>query len=391
MQSCTRSSSRRLPPPGLPFPTPHGTALVVSNAPETISSQSPISGLGYGTLYKGSVQIVADLAQVATIRFYMWHVNATPVPLDFAILLQRVDGGPAVTLSPIRRQIRVDETNDLSIPGICLAKSQLFKTLDPVSGSLLVGASEVLAWSDTVASSRVLGVVYEFDLPLGMSATLQVRTVASQTSYFGTPVDNPIQERDPLESETHVRGWWPRNYIVLPANTLPFDVSRFSAGTTIIECSVCERNGPELDVSQGFGHQPPDIHGTANGDIGCYGADLTYRFLVENTNDQYWEKAFVYVRTRNNTGPPGKYWGAARITSPVLYNGFGVPVLYYYPPQHTNHPNFVSLVQVGELLIPPGGPLNLDVAVANGGAAPLPVNLLVSREVIASIPAQEPP
>lgn len=164
--------------------------------------------------------------------------------------------------------------------------------------------------------------------------------------------------------------------------------------STPLLCGICESGGPELDPTWGFGHHASDPDGTQLGNKGCYGVDLTYRVGVINTGPASNGRFWAYLEARNNQlerDGPGAYWGAGRLISPELEPALAVPKIFFrrpvgYPP---NYPRLVDLETLNEPIYVNGN-VSLAFQIANGGASPLPVQLVLRPEHLSTQPAEYP-
>jgi hypothetical protein len=136
------------------------------------------------------------------------------------------------------------------------------------------------------------------------------------------------------------------------------------------------------------------------GNKGAYGANLQYVFSIINT-DVVQHQLWVAVRTRNSGPPPppiipARYWGAGRVQG---HAARGVPVIRWaWPPPPfidpgTPVPNMIEPISmpimIGTTSI--NNPVSIIVEMANGGAANLPVNIILGRSAIAVGTPEEPP
>lgn len=138
--------------------------LIVSNAPETISVAE-----GANTLYKTTLQMGSG---VSTVRVYMWHLNISGEPLTFGVLAT-----PQLFAS-VRAGRKIVQNGifpDLSVPGICLAGAQLYRTLEPLPVPGFI-TGETLLFEATTPNNGLLGAVLEFDVDASTAPVMDFRT-----------------------------------------------------------------------------------------------------------------------------------------------------------------------------------------------------------------------
>ena len=112
--------------------------------------------------------------------------------MEFVVLVGAASG----TVANMTAQEWIGPDSDLSIPGVCLAKAQLFGTLDAVSGSIPL-AVETPIWSATVQPGEVIAKLFEFDLQ-NPSSTVTVRTVAKLPGSSNGDFTDPVAADDVL-------------------------------------------------------------------------------------------------------------------------------------------------------------------------------------------------
>jgi hypothetical protein len=138
----------------------------------------------------------------------------------------------------------------LTSMGMCLAKAQLFETLDPISGTETITGSESPILNASISDGDVFGLVYECDLIASASTNLRMRTVAYQGQAFGSWLDNVA-----TAESGKPRGWWTKCECVSDCGT--FDVSpSLPPGFKEIKC--CTDGGPE---EAAFAKQAVDTYG----------------------------------------------------------------------------------------------------------------------------------
>jgi hypothetical protein len=309
-----------------------------------------------------------------TYRVFFWHINAANKTLTFGLRLH-LDAGTAVVGS-IRRDVRNEPFTDLSVPGVCLAKAQLLGTLNSVSGTIALSTSSALAWSatvpDTTTAGQLIGCVMEFTVTglSGGASKLSVRTFCTDSSDQGTFADAVAT------APAHVRGWWPRSSMKIkmkPDGRFEFNPA---GSPRLVATGVCETDGPEHSVDDGFGLQTGTGHEHDRDNLGAYGVDLVYVCVLKNTSESESGKCFVSLRSRN-TG--GKYFGAARLVLPVARPGKGVRKLPFGTDQNSLNAILIDEDEVDDCIsVPADTSRNLEIRLTNAGAAALPCTLFLS-------------
>jgi len=245
---------------------------------------------------------------------------------------------------------------------VCLADAQLYDSYDTF-GTVTLGPTDVILpnSSATLQPNEIIGVVAEFDA-VSLLGTLNLRSVA----WTGDASDVPgtFGGALPAIEKAHSRGSWDYSNCLLTGGSL--DVAP-GVGPPNVQVSCCAKEKAEEVAFPGPPPIPPPIS-TAN--KGLYGVNLTYRFQVSNSGDAN-HNLWVYLAAQN-TG--ATYFGAAKILSPGPNTDKGVPPLIH------GGINFVELTTLAAHVIPPTDePIDVDVIVANGGAATMPFLLILSR------------
>lgn len=344
-----------------------GRTLVVSNSPETIVGASMMSaeGVPTQTLYKCEVPV----AGTRLFRVWGWHHRDGTEPTTVHVITSVV-GGTAVTLDDYVAESNVG-ANQTSI-GICIAKIQLYQTFPAERQPIGLSGSEVSVFSIDIPPGQTAGFILQFKVTSSAPTTLHLRTAfGSGQAIPGNWAD------DPAAPDSHVRGWWPYSSAILPTGIC--QVVPQQAPEILHEYSPCEASGAEHGPSA-FAKQAADLWGTANGDRGCYGANLFYDTTLRNDTGQALP---VYASLFCRNVP--SYYGAVRIEQPSAYTPRGVPLLKYCEPSGTTcaHDNFVELTtgpqgQPAPVMVAAGTAPNLRTAVANGGACSTPFNILLT-------------
>ncbi len=290
----------------------------------------------------------------------------------------------------MKLQDRSGSDADLSIPGICLAKAQLFNTLDTVPGVIPI-LLETALWSVSIQPGQVVARLYEFDI----QSPLNDITVRSVVKLPGTSSGSFADGVAPDDVLGHVRGWWPRSGMHIKWDDSPSSAfeCRPDGGTVIRNYGICEDDGalpaPELDPAVGFGKLSGTAHTHDTANKGAYGVDLHYERGLKNTGSA---PGLCYVSMRSRaTGY--KYWGAAHVYEPENVPAYGVPKIPATLAA-TTMSNSVDLMQ-GDISdhavnVAPGGSPTLKIHVVNGGAATLPVSVFLAKPTPVALPVEEP-
>ncbi|MGI8923114.1 MAG: hypothetical protein ACR2HJ_03580 [Fimbriimonadales bacterium] len=145
-----------------------------------------------------------------------------------------------------------------------------------------------------------------------------------------------------------------------------------------MKIGVCERDGPEeVKFSSASGGSSATVN------RGLYGVDLFYRFTLINQGSNMGE-VYAYSETRGIPAGLG-YFGAAHIKEPLGFSQRGV--LPIKPPDLQTPGTELQWVglsttlqdQDTPILVAPGAHIPLLIGVANGGAATLPFNLVLTK------------
>jgi hypothetical protein len=136
------------------------------------------------------------------------------------------------------------------------------------------------------------------------------------------------------------------------------------------------KGGPELVA---FAKTALDANGTDRGNKGCYGANLYYDFLVENTGNQsYPLYAYGVARNVSDTFNPLGYFGPLRIHSPGSYGARSV-VRFRCDTSFPGDGDVVRLTTSDGLAESPAsvnpGSVTYRIAAAVAGSASAPFNI----------------
>ncbi|MEQ1823605.1 MAG: hypothetical protein ABL949_13930 [Fimbriimonadaceae bacterium] len=300
----------------------------------------------------------------------------------------------------------VADFTDPSPHGTCLADAQLNGTLDskPLE-SFSLSPAGVAVWEVTVPGvasgqpPKLVACVMEFDVS-GVIGDVAFQTYVTTSTGNRPTFTAQVEPDDGL----HVRGWWPRSAMKIKMNPEDFNVNPTETNPPNAKCGVCEQQppsvAPELDIAQGFGKQNGSGHTFDTANVGAYGVNLSYTGNFINLNPTITGHGFITMRRQNVVvgGANAKYWGAARPMAPWLTAR--VPKIHRET--DVNNANAVDLLQyrnpVGPnyIAVPPnagaagGGPkVAIQVDIANGGAAALPVGIYRFRANILTQPVEE--
>lgn len=334
-----------------------GGPLVVSNAPEKIPSNP--TGM---TLYKGSIPI--DAPGPTRIRVFFWHYGEGSTPIRVG-LRAHVSGGTALIdgLKGIRRAEALN--GDLSFPGICLAKAQLFGTLDDWTSSFQVDQKSKVIWTDTIPALDLLGSLFEFNVTPSASTSLNLRFFATVDRDEGDWSDTPVAPGN------HVRGWWP-HWGVNFENEPPI-VMTLQGGTSKKIADICWAAQAEATYGKltGSGHEYDKTN------KGLYGVDQHYKINLFNSNLMFPPLLGCELQARDTLR--GKFWGAAHaLTAQDELLGLGgVPIIRYRNTDESTVGTVAQVWPIGSLQFDLLETLFFNLRLANGGAADLPISLVL--------------
>jgi hypothetical protein len=327
-------------------------------------------------------------------RFFIWHINFDDEPKKVGLLLECTGAAAMVTDWKIHEFFGVTTMNNpLAGVGICAAKAQLYGTFIespgtyaisyPNGGPVLLAEWELPAKSAAGAGQHSLcAAVIECTVASGNLFRLWTaakRSASGTYPPFGTALQHPA---NPGTNDIHFRGCW-RNADTRWVVTGQMLDATFYCPTPPTDVwdqvESCEKDGPESQYyskenSVGFSNSlPADQSPTSN--PGAYGANLRYtlRALPNDGNPG------LVVASLMARGTGQQYFGAARIVNPVLAGERGINKM----PPNVGGANVVSLNKAlpGEppVFVPPGvvTPVNIDIA--PGGGATLPVTYRLTK------------
>lgn len=269
-------------------------------------------------------------------------------------------------------------TSDLAERGECLAKAQLYGTMDPWAWAPMLSTTEIVAFSRSVPSGQTLGTVCEFTVQSFGAQNLRLRTA----NWFGDPNippgswDTTLEDYPPPPPDPprHPRGAYDHSGLILGCGS--FNINDYPSGV-FSEVGSCLRDGTEE------AHFPGDPFGfgPSTTNWGLYGANLKYRWQITNSGPP--GNVYAYINAVNNNG---RYFGAARISLWDVRAAKGVPEIWFVDPAVTNEPNLVNLTEDGPLAVASGANLILEIELANGGSAALPSALILSKTQLEAHP-----
>lgn len=375
--------------------------LIVSNNPETNDGPPPTAPT---VLYRGAATLANGTQRF---RLFLWHLADFDTASTYGFMIRCQAGGAVSNIN--RDQVVVDFT-DPSVPGTCLADAQLNSTLAAVTGTVNLTDAGATVWSVAVPAAtghrKLVACVMEFDVSVGAGASIEFQTYFSFAGQNRPTFALPVEDiDDPDNLNGHVRGWWPRSAMRIQLAGPNYDVNPSLVVPLFQHTGVCEKptqnvSPPELDATFGFSKLPGADHVKDTNNNGAYGVNLTYVGGFFNTNATLDGRGYVTLRSRNI---PEKYWGCAHVSIPALFwipgktrkipwdlevpndaNAFNLLELSGAPP-----PNMVDYVFVAKGTTTT--PVPIEIRIANGGAAALPVGIFRFRANLLTEPIGGPP
>lgn len=371
--------------------------LFVSNAPEQLGD-----GGGPHWQFVGPsvnlcrVRLTGDDVP-SRVRVFFWHISRFNVTTYWSI---RVGSeGTGGTVSNLVGEIAsTDITGNLSVPGMCLADSQLFGTLDEIGEGPWDIESEQGIWSiavpagsQNVGEFRLLAAVLEFDVTA--SEILTIRSVVTKTNgTWGTYGGTLAPSANNFDSgATHVRGYWRHAAVTL---TVPmYDADPEDPPPTFRDTGLCDEGGPE----QNYYSAANSLADSSTRNPGCFGADLTYEGAITNTSTNLNAEVRVALRCRGIA--TAKFFGAGQMTDPATgptLKLVPIPAAWIQVPLDpawiSVDPRGYDLTQTasGNIFVPKTATvsqvINYRFRLATGGGAGTPVNLQLSRSAISADP-----
>jgi hypothetical protein len=320
------------------------------------------------TLYKCVVPLIGGVPK--KFRIFMCH-DSRYAFLNYIALAGSVSTGTATVSACTGNQGT----------GICLAKAQLFHTLDvfTLQDASLDENEKAIRVFD-LPSNTILNAVVEFTITSTENCTFLFREcigVNGVTGVWTDPVADEAFVTANGKRTVHCRGWWPSSAIIVDGGSLdvtpPIQIPPGGTGPHR-EVSVFDKNGDDTNL---FNKQASDVHGTTDGNKGGYGVNIRHNFTVSNSSPTP-VPTYVHFAARRT----GEAWfGAAQIVQPSAYIARGVPAIFYPDVNHANNAVNLTTTTGGVLGISvPAGATNLQVSVnsASGSGSALPVNLLLT-------------
>ena len=349
---------------------------VVNPPPSVGEPPPPVEDPTY-TLYKCEIPLVASTPK--KFRLFLCHDSRFTTDSYIGVVAS-VSSGTATVNACAGNQGT----------GICLAKAQLFHTLDgftPDNANLSTTEKTLRVYD--LLSNSVLDAVLEFTITASENCMFRFREcigVNGVTGIWSDPVayegyvpitDGPDPDSDIDPRIIHCRGWWPSSAIIVECGSLdvtpPVQIPPGGTGPhrTV---SVFDAGGADTDL---YKKQSADTFGTTDGNKGGYGVNMRHNFTVSNSSPTA-VPTYLHFAARNT----GESWfGAAQIVLPTIYTARGVPSIHYPDATHANNAANLTTSTSGVLPISvPAGTVDLPVSVisASGSGSALPVNLLMS-------------
>ncbi len=316
----------------------------------------------------------------------------------------------SATITNVSFEEFVGVNGDLSEPGVCLSKAQLFASLEPLNPPALIelnpsaGPSNIRVWNMGAKASSGFALacaVLEFDLA-GLGS-LRLWTSASLDSTFcpyATNLELPENPSNP--AAIHGRGCWPYSAALLQvSNALDakfVESLNPPTGRLRRDMEICGKVGDDLESNPDLG--PEQVLFSAGNSFnaadatdnrGCYGVNFKYRFFVFNSGAETGLiQAYLFAR---NTG--AKYWGAGRLTVPISAYTTGLPKFpldYVNPVVHLRR-YFLNDGLPPTQTIPIAGNSGnqpIEIEITNGGGATLPLNYSIFKLCVTPKPVEEP-
>lgn len=252
--------------------------------------------------------------------------------------------------------------------GRCLACSHLYDSYDPFAAPSYIYSIEALLYEKKLANHGD-GVCTLIELVLldPSGGTISIRTAAADGAgdypLESEPCTNP-QDRNGF---VHVRGTWDYSSIDC-GEVFSMEVPSQSR----MQVAIADAAGAD---TQAFAKTFTDTWGTANGNRGLYGVNLSLRFRLDNKsplNPDGYGHFFILSR---RSSEDAKFWGAACISGQAER---GVDIIKFNVPPlphdccKLNSPVKVSPGSTDEHVV------KGSVRLAVGGASSTPINLCLS-------------
>ena len=264
--------------------------LVVSNSPETLNTTT-FPAPHRWTLYKRSITVPAS--GELKLRLFLWHLNSLGEDdtIAFQLRLGIAESGKTGTVIK-HKKITSNPLIGIVDNGICLAAAQRFSTLEDVTPGQTVpgGGAEWALSLGSATQTNLLGAVHELDITAEGGTTLNLRTVASVDSDFGSFT------ADPVNDVGHARGSWPYCNVTV-ASTTPFD-GFAPRGGQYYDVQEFDVDGDLSEERELYYKQSGDVWATELGNKGLFGVNIDYVVHAKNDSpDQL--NCMPTIRARN--------------------------------------------------------------------------------------------
>lgn len=341
--------------------------LFVSNSPEQIGviGSTPI-------LYRAKLPF--PLTGVLRLRVWLWHLRLPGSPEHVYIGCKVTGAGLSGNLTQHRSITGVGGVGQpygsLEVLGRCLAKAQLFGTLDtaanhllPLGTNLALASYDVPVTNDPTTNPIVRGAIHEFQVEAEYGSFLDVWTAAGDSTL-------PNVTAGAAPADAHIRGVWPACGQAF-ASTGPIDIQPGGVSEKA-NYYLCKNSGIESTLytaaaadalNSSYAAQCP-----ASTNKGLYGVDLNYTLQLTNGQPSASAKGFTSIRCRNTSRwYAGAFEAWLENPSPAQ---LGIPRIEYGTP--------LSGVQVGASVVNAGETKPFTFRLTNAGAATLPACVQVN-------------
>ncbi len=331
--------------------------LIVSDNPEQLSFTA-----GGGATKQWLYNVAIELASYPNPRFrvLVWHENDTTEAKYVHVVAQAA--GQKCEITSHHQQVSIQSTGAVSAIGRCIAKAQLFGSLEADSsgnGTVPVGGYHRIS-SQLVGAGQTIGAVHEFSVE-GEGGVLTIGTVWSNQAQ-----DYTATAMATAQSNMHCRGSWP--WCGVRATLLERPIEQPIGNTPIIlaEASIGMFNDAigketELFVFRSTADDPNQAG--YEGNLGLYGVDLDLSYKVRNVGQSPID---IYSSLAAwNSGATPVVVGAIQIGSQNW--GFG-PVRYLDEEE----------LRLGEWNLLPNGVAEITHKIVIAGPTSLPAGLRVT-------------
>lgn len=285
--------------PQISSPQDHaGPDLIVSNAPERLSTPTGDS--------KNLFRCQVSGTDSKELSVFVWHFNdgTQSTEISLRALFPPNLGGKITNIRFTEGVVSLGaDTNAL---GKCIAGCQLQDEFEDSEDDISIDPTdetEIRTW--TLGSQKILGALLRFTVDLSGQWQSQFRTVFHRGSGpWASPSDPSTAAEDP--GGLHCRGYWHYDSltIVVPGNLdLKSNVvcdekhPEFLTWAVVDETLPYFITPPEV-TSAAFGAQSYDLEASKLGNRGIYGANITYRFLIHNSDTVNSHAAYVAIVPR---------------------------------------------------------------------------------------------